>query len=200
MTMTLAPVLKESRVDAFLRVKRINELTLERNYEQAERWETEADIEGRREVDLTFGSVSYEYRLPRDGFGIRMGYLNSGGELDTIFLHGWCALFAWAAHERTGLPFRVFTHRDATPEHWQGHVGLDLGDGHYLDITGRGTISTHEMRDLYTGETLGREAFLERLVDAPHRASPLHFLEELERLITEQAAYEVLEQAGLLQR
>lgn len=189
MTITLnRPRLVESPEKVAGRTQRILDLAHERKLEQAFSWEDEEKIQRRKDVDVDFGSSGYEI-VP----------LSICGQTESIFLHGYCALLAHQLHLRTGLPFAVFTSKNATEDHWSGHVGLLVNEDKFLDVRGLRPLSTERSRQRGNAfQTMELDEFLDRIVDEEYRAKPLGFLDELESLHTQWVADKVLRDAGLI--
>lgn len=146
------------------------------------------DIEDRHDgtINAIFGST---------GATIQLRAVTPDGAA-TAFLHSACGMLAFALHERTGLPFRLFTSKDTSSEGWSGHVALAVGDNQVLDILGVRDVA-EVLSDFHTTTDEGvitREQFLEIVVGEEHRADPMGYLCELEQLITEDFADWLLEE------
>lgn len=110
-------------------------------------------------------------------------------EVSGIFLHGYCFLMAWAIHVKTGLPMVAFTSTNSTSEDWYGHVAVKIGDDRYLDISGINSSGDIKRRYEKVGDPQEIDPHnLERFASSAYREDPMAYLEELERLITEDFA------------
>lgn len=189
MTITLnRPMLVESPEKVAGRNQRILDLAYERKLEQAFSWEDEAKIQRRKVVDVDFGSSGYE-----------IAPLSICGQTESIFLHGYCALLAHQLHLRSGLPFAVFTSKNASEDHWAGHVGLLVDEDKFLDVRGVRPLATERTRQRGNAfQIMELDEFLDRIVDEEYRAKPLSFLDELEALHTQWVADHVLRSSGLI--
>jgi len=63
---------------------------------------------------------------------VKLRSLNS--DVRGLFLHGQCAVLAYAMYELTDSPIMVFSQPGS--DEWYGHAGLATRDGGLLDITG----------------------------------------------------------------
>lgn len=161
---------------------RLRQLAEERAWEVAMPHEEESG-EFNGTIEVYFGSTSAELML-RD--------VDGGAE--SIFSHGYCVLLAWAIHERTGLPLALFTSTNEDSD-WTGHAAIQLDEDTFLDITGKSTAENILKRFPRTNpvQVVSPEEFINITVDEANQADPLGFLEELERLITEDFADHLIE-------
>jgi hypothetical protein len=139
----------------------------------------DAEDEHDGSIEAIFGSM---------GANIRLRDVTS--EINAVFTHGYCGLLAWAIHQKTGLPFAVFTSVDITRGDWTGHVAIQVGEDQFLDITGvRNAASIHsEFRGLQEHVVMSADEFLLHTVAEDYRADPLSLFADLERFITEDFA------------
>lgn len=116
-------------------------------------------------------------------------------EVISLFTHGHCAALALVLHEKTGLPFIVFTSDTAAAGDWSGHVGLFTDDGQVLDITGVRTIESVNTDFRITAEptVMTLAEAVNTIVDPDYRDNPLTYLNDLERFVLNDFADFVIE-------
>ena len=145
------------------------------------------------EVSLCFGSTGYEFR-PR--------YL-LGGQTTSIFLHGYCALFAHCFNEISGQGRYLLISKRA-PEFgkWEGHLLATLGEDEFFDIEGIHTLA--ELQRAYS-----TSEFEYALVDEAHLWTcgvlnreqyehPAEFVDELEREFVALVVAQAMKREGLV--
>lgn len=116
-------------------------------------------------------------------------------EVESLFTHGHCAALALVLHQKTGLPFIVFTSDNATPGDWSGHVALLLEDGQVLDITGIRSVGsvTADFRITTAPVIMTAEEFVNTVVDEDYREDPLSYIGDLERFVLNDFADFIIE-------
>jgi hypothetical protein len=167
----------------FERVAEANpELTLDELYESTSWWVREFNIY----VGSSSATAEYGVITP---------------EVEVLFAHGACALLAHALHQHSGFPLIVWTSEDAAPDSWRGHAAVLLDEETILDV--RGVHSFEEVVAYYRGfgstlgapQVLSSEAFWKLTSsDSQVRADPYSFVDELEHLLIEEYAEQLLKE------
>jgi len=126
-------------------------------------------------------------------FGSRMGSLTLGlvdQEAFSLFNHGYCGLFALSMHDKTDLPFVVFT-AETDDDGWSGHAALLVDEDTILDINGAHSI--HDVAKDFaeldgTYEVMDRASFTALIAKGKYRDDPYQFVDELEQLVLDDFA------------
>lgn len=162
---------------------RVMEMYPERDYDEA------MDLAAgfAEPIYLTFGSSSYEVSLQT----IR-GYQTS-----TIFLYGYCALFASTfAKLSNHTQFLLFSDKDKS-NGWSGHVALYSEDGTIIDYNGKVSMESlirQYPAEKYDCEIVSEEVFRSICFSDDYISDPFHNLDALEIVFTEAVAEEVFEE------
>jgi len=119
-------------------------------------------------------------------------------EAKGLFGRGHCALLALSMHDKTDLPFAVFTEPedDSYQDGWTGHAALLVDDDHILDIDGIHPIAdvARKFSNLDGSFTvMDREQFVNTVVEQEERADPYGFIDELEQLVLDDFAEFIVE-------
>ena len=117
-------------------------------------------------------------------------------ENQELFSKGACGFFAYAVHEKTGLPLVVFT-EDPKSDYWQGHVAVKISEGKFLDITGISDERTYESRyglepGVYSMETVESQDRFKELMGLPSAGTVYDKLGDLEKAILDRNATDVV--------
>ena len=154
---------------------RLKELAREMAWKFADINVDDIDEESDGTIELEFGSTGAQLYLRR-----------IDQESLAIYGNGYCGMLAWAMHEKTGLPFAVFS--APNPQNrWHGHAALYIDDDTILDINGVHKIS--DVADQYSEldgsfDVMGADEFSKLVVSEKYEDAPMEFLGELEQLVT----------------
>jgi hypothetical protein len=119
-----------------------------------------------------------------------------------VYRSGYCAFLALAIHELTGLPLAVFTIPGTGMNDWHGHVTVKTGEDEYLDIAGFSTewqINENYGYGENTPHGALRLTVTDNVAEVPEifhediRHNPWLMFGELERLVTEDYARQIIE-------
>jgi hypothetical protein len=162
--------------------RRFESLALEQALYYNSDWSIdEAYDESDGSIEVNFGST---------GATLKLRHIDS--EAQTLFGYGHCALLALSMHDKTDLPFVVFTAESKdSDDGWSGHAALLVGDGKILDIGGVHDIGDVEKKySALDGSyaVMDRAEFVKLIVDEEYKENPYEFLGELEQFVLDDFA------------
>lgn len=116
-------------------------------------------------------------------------------EAISIFNHGNCAAFAYALHQKTGLPLIVFTSDETAFGSWSGHAGVLAENGQVLDIAGFRTMKTvmADYRITTEGVVVNEDEFVALTVQEEYQEDVFSYVGKLERFVLNDFADFIIE-------
>lgn len=120
----------------------------------------------------------------------------SSAGCERVFSKNACGFLAYALHEKTGLPFVVFTADPAVP-YWEGHVAVKVGEDQFLDVTGVSSSGEYGSRygfreGVFSMEEVTDVSRFRVLMDVPDGADVYRDLGDWEKAILDRCSSDII--------